>query len=45
MATVTEVDGAKAEEDGDRTTEVTLILEEIKAVLRTYLKPKASFGI
>ena len=37
VTTVTEVDGAEAEEDGDWAAEATLVLEEVLAVLRTHL--------
>ena len=37
MALVTEVGGAKAEEDGHRTTVATLVLQEVRTMLWTHL--------
>lgn len=37
MALVTEVGGAKAEEDGHRTTVATLVLQEVGTMLWTHL--------
>lgn len=40
MTTVAEVDGSETEEDSDRATEVTLVLEEVEAVLWTDLSTR-----
>lgn len=40
MTSITEVGGAKTEEDGHRATVATLVLQEVCAVLGTHLKPK-----
>ena len=39
MTTIAEVDGSETKEDSDGATEMALVLEEVKAMLGTDLKP------